>query len=238
TEIIDDVVTKVELGARPFKVHSESKGVLLAETVIVCTGASAKWLNIPSEQKLSGHGVSACATCDGFFFKNKEVAVVGGGDTAMEEATYLTKMCKKVTVIHRRDEFKASKVMLERAQKNPKVAWELFQEVDEVVGEKATGVKALVLKDTRTGDKKELPVQGLFIAIGHQPNTKLFEGQLEMDSVGYLKTQPGSTRTNIEGVFAAGDAADSIYRQAVTAAGTGCMAAIDAERFLAHHGVH
>ena len=234
TEIVDDAVTKVDLSARPFKVTSEAKGELLAQTVIVSTGASAKWLNIPSEQQLSGHGVSACATCDGFFFRNKEVAVVGGGDTAMEEAIYLTKMCSKVTVVHRRDTFRASKVMVDRAKANPKIAWEFFQEVDEVLGQKATGVSGLRLKDVRTGEKRELAVKGLFVAIGHQPNTGLFAGQLEMDAVGYLKTQPGSTRTNVPGVFVSGDAADAIYRQAVTAAGTGCMAAIDAERFLSH----
>jgi thioredoxin reductase (NADPH) len=233
TQIIDDVVTKVDFSKRPFTVESDGK-TLLAESVIICTGASAKWLDLPSEKALSGHGVSACATCDGFFFRNKEVFVVGGGDTAMEEANYLTKMCAKVTIVHRKKSFRASAVMLERAQKNPKIAWELDQEVIEVLGEKKTGVRGLKTKNTVTGEVRELLGGGLFIAIGHQPSTALFKGQLPMDEVGYLKVEAGSTRTSVPGVFAAGDAADSIYRQAVTAAGTGCMAAIDAERFLAH----
>ena len=233
TQIIDDVVTKVDLSKRPFTVESDGK-TLLAETVIISTGASAKWLDLPSEKALSGHGVSACATCDGFFFRNKEVFVVGGGDTAMEEANYLTKMCSKVTVVHRKKSFRASAVMLARAQQNPKIAWELDQEVIEVLGEKKTGVRGLKTKNTVTGEVRELLGQGLFIAIGHQPNTALFTGQLPMDEVGYLKIEAGSTRTSVPGVFASGDAADAIYRQAVTAAGTGCMAAIDAERFLAH----
>ncbi len=233
TQIIDDVVTKVDLSKRPFTVESDGK-TLLAETVIISTGASAKWLDLPSEKALSGHGVSACATCDGFFFRNKEVFVVGGGDTAMEEANYLTKMCSKVTVVHRKKTFRASAVMLARAQQNPKIAWEFDQEVIEVLGEKKTGVRGLKTKNTVTGEVRELLGQGLFIAIGHQPNTALFTGQLPMDEVGYLKVEAGSTRTSVPGVFASGDAADAIYRQAVTAAGTGCMAAIDAERFLAH----
>jgi thioredoxin reductase (NADPH) len=237
TEIIDDAVTSVDLSKRPFLVRSEGRE-LFAETLVISTGASAKWLDLPSEKALSGHGVSACATCDGFFFKNKEIAVVGGGDTAMEEATFLTKMCSKVTVIHRRETFKASKVMIARAQANPKIAWELNQEVVEVLGEKKTGVRAVKTKNLITGELRELPVQGLFIAIGHSPNTSIFAGQLAMDDVGYIKVQPGTTRTSVTGVFAAGDAADPIYRQAVTAAGTGCMAAIDAERFLAAGGQH
>ena len=235
TEIIDDVVTSVDLGKRPFTVRSDVKEVL-AQAVIVCTGASAKWLDLPSEKALSGHGVSACATCDGFFFRGKEVSVVGGGDTAMEEANFLAKMCAKVTVIHRKETFRASKVMIARAQANPKIAWEFNQEVIEVLGEKKTGVRAVKTKNLVTGAVRELPTQGLFIAIGHTPNTALFKGALAMDEVGYLKVEAGTTRTNIPGVFAAGDAADAIYRQAVTAAGTGCMAAIDAERFLAHAG--
>ena len=235
TLIIDDVVTKVDFSKRPFTIESDGK-TLLAESVIICTGASAKWLDIPSEKALSGHGVSACATCDGFFFRNKEVFVVGGGDTAMEEANYLTKMCSKVTVIHRKKSFRASAVMLERAQKNPKIAWEFDQEVIEVLGEKKTGVRGVKTRNTVSGEVRELQGNGLFIAIGHQPNTGLFKDQLPMDEVGYLKVEAGSTRTSVPGVFASGDAADSIYRQAVTAAGTGCMAAIDAERFLAGHG--
>jgi thioredoxin reductase (NADPH) len=235
TRIIDDVVSSVDLSARPFKVVSDSSGELLAETLIVSTGASAKWLDLPSEKALSGHGVSACATCDGFFFKGKEVAVVGGGDTALEEANYLTKMCAKVTVIHRRDAFRASKVMIKRSQENPKIAFALDQTVLEVLGEKKTGVRSVKTKNVKTGAVQELPVQGVFIAIGHQPNTALFEGKLALDEVGYIKVQPGTTKTSVPGVFAAGDAADPVYRQAVTAAGTGCMAAIDAERFLGGH---
>lgn len=238
TQIIDGAVEKVALtGERPFHVAGEGRE-MLADTVIISTGAQAKWLDIPSEKKLSGHGVSACATCDGFFFRGKEVGVVGGGDTAMEEATFLTKMCAKVTVIHRRSELRASKVMIERAKKNPKIAWAWNQEVVEVLGEKATGVRGVVTNDTVTGEKRELPMGGLFIAIGHTPTTSLFQGQLEMDEVGYIKVQPGTTRTSIKGVFASGDAADPVYRQAVTAAGTGCMAAIDAERFLSSGGQH
>ena len=235
TEIIDDVVTRVDFAQRPFTVASDGR-TMLAETVVICTGATAKWLGLPSEKALSGHGVSACATCDGFFFRNKEVLVVGGGDTAMEEANYLSKMCSKVTVIHRRDTFRASKVMIARAQANPKVAWELDQEIIEVLGEKATGLSGVRTKNLKTGEEKVVTAKGLFIAIGHQPNTELFKGQIALDEVGYIKVAPGSTRTNIAGVFAAGDAADPIYRQAVTAAGTGCMAAIDAERFLGEHG--
>ena len=237
TEIIDDVVTEVDFGKRPFTISSEAKG-LQAQAVIICTGASAKWLDLPSEKALSGHGVSACATCDGFFFRNKEVSVVGGGDTAMEEANFLAKMCAKVTVIHRKETFRASKVMIARAQANPKIAWELNQEVIEVLGEKKTGVRAVKTKNLVTGAVRDLPTQGLFIAIGHTPNTALFKGALAMDAVGYLKVEAGTTRTNIPGVFAAGDAADAVYRQAVTAAGTGCMAAIDAERYLADAGHH
>ena len=237
TQIIDGTVTQVDLSRRPFLVVGEGRE-MQAQTVIIATGASAKWLDIPSEKRLSGHGVSACATCDGFFFRNKEVGVVGGGDTAMEEAIFLTKMCAKVTVIHRRETFRASKVMLQRAQANPKIAWALNQGVEEVLGEKQTGVRGVRTRDTVTGEIRELPLGGLFIAIGHEPNTALFKGQLAMDEVGYLKVTPGSTRTDVPGVFAAGDAADPVYRQAVTAAGTGCMAAIDAERFISSGGAH
>ncbi|HUJ25105.1 MAG TPA: thioredoxin-disulfide reductase [Myxococcales bacterium] len=237
TRIIDGVVTKADLLHKPFHIAGDGHE-LTTDAVIIATGASAKWLDIPSEKLLSGHGVSACATCDGFFFRGKEVGVVGGGDTAMEEATFLTKMCSKVTIIHRRDEFRASKVMLQRAQENPKIAWALNQEVVEVLGQKASGVRGVRTRDTVTGEIRELPMGGLFIAIGHQPNTSLFKDQLEMDSVGYIKVLPGTTKTSIPGVFASGDAADPVYRQAVTAAGTGCMAAIDAERFLSASGKH
>jgi thioredoxin reductase (NADPH) len=232
TQVIDGVVTKVDLSKRPFHVVGEGRE-LSTQTVIIATGASAKWLDIPSERLLSGHGVSACATCDGFFFRNKEVGVVGGGDTAMEEALFLTKMASKVVIIHRRETFRASKVMLQRAQANAKIAWALNQEVVEVLGEKQSGVRGVRTRDTITGAQRELPLGGLFIAIGHDPNTELFKGQLAMDEVGYLKVAAGTTRTSIPGVFAAGDAADPVYRQAVTAAGTGCMAAARTDHALA-----
>ena len=237
TQIIDDVVTRVVLRERPFLIEA-GKRQMHAEAVIIATGASAKWLDIPSEKALSGHGVSACATCDGFFFRNKEIGVVGGGDTAMEEALFLTKLAAKVTVIHRRDALRASKVMQQRAFANPKIHWEWNQEVVEVLGDKKEGVTGIKTKNNQTGEHRTLPMNGLFIAIGHEPNTELFRGQLEMDPVGYIKVQVGSTRTSIPGVFASGDAADPTYRQAVTAAGTGCMAAIDAERFLSSGGHH
>jgi thioredoxin reductase (NADPH) len=237
TQIIDDVVTRVQLRERPFLVEA-GKRQMHAEAVIIATGASAKWLDIPSEKALSGHGVSACATCDGFFFRNKDIGVIGGGDTAMEEALFLTKMASKVTVVHRRGDLRASKVMQQRAFANPKIGWEWNQEVVEVLGDKKSGVTGVKTKNTQSGEQKTIAMNGLFVAIGHQPNTDLFKGQLEMDPVGYIKVQPGTTRTSIPGVFASGDAADPVYRQAVTAAGTGCMAAIDAERWLASQGVH
>jgi thioredoxin reductase (NADPH) len=237
TQIIDDVVTRVQLRERPFLIEA-GKRQMHAEAVIIATGASAKWLDIPTEKALSGHGVSACATCDGFFFRNKEIGVVGGGDTAMEEALFLTKMASKVTVIHRRGDLRASKVMQQRAFANPKIGWEWNQEVVEVLGDKKSGVTGVKTKNTQSGDHKTILMNGLFVAIGHEPNTELFKGQLELDPVGYIKIQPGTTKTSIPGVFASGDAADPVYRQAVTAAGTGCMAAIDAERWLASQGVH
>jgi len=237
TQIIDDVVTRVQLRERPFLVEA-GKRQMHAEAVIIATGASAKWLDIPTEKALSGHGVSACATCDGFFFRNKDIGVVGGGDTAMEEALFLTKMASKVTVIHRRGALRASKVMQQRAFANPKIGWEWNQEVVEVLGDKKSGVTGVKTKNMQSGEQKTLPMNGLFVAIGHTPNTELFKGQLEMDPVGYIKVQPGTTKTSIPGVFVSGDAADPVYRQAVTAAGTGCMAAIDAERWLASQGVH
>src|SRR5215471_17434231 len=224
-------VSEVRFGHRPFEIALDGK-TIKARAVIVSTGASAKLLNIESEKRLMGYGVSACATCDGAFFKNKEVVVVGGGDTAMEEATFLTRFCSKVTVVHRRDTLRASKIMQERAMKNPKIAFLWDSVVDEIHGEQKEGVRAVRLKNVKTGATREFKTDGVFMAIGHQPNTTVFTGQLEMDDLGYLKVRPGSTYTNIEGVFAAGDVADRVYRQAVTAAGTGCMAAIDAERWL------
>jgi len=233
-EMIQGTVTAVDLRQRPFKVQTDSAGELIADAVIISTGASAKLLGLPSEADLMGYGVSACATCDGFFFKGKEIAVVGGGDTAMEEATYLTKFASKVTVIHRREGLRASKIMQEKARRNPKIQFLLSSEVTGVLGTRQAGVHALRVEDLKTGDEKELPFQGLFVAIGHQPNTQLFTGQLDMDDRGYLTTVPGTSRTNVPGVFACGDVQDPTYRQAVTAAGTGCMAAIDAERWLEH----
>lgn len=234
--VLQENVTQVDFSQRPFKVTTDTE-TYLAKSVIISTGASARWLGLPSETTFGGFGVSACATCDGFFFRNKIVAVVGGGDTALEEAHYLTRHAAKVYLIHRRDEFRGSKIMQDRVLSNPKVEVIWNHVVDEVVGEtdpvrKVTGAK---IKNTTSGAETLLPIDGLFVAIGHKPNSELFQGVLDMDEVGYLITQPGSTRTNIEGVFAAGDIADNTYRQAITAAGSGCMAAIDAERFLAEH---
>jgi thioredoxin reductase (NADPH) len=230
TEIRFETVTEVDLARRPFRVTTDA-GQYAAKALIVCTGASAKLLGLESESRLMGHGVSACATCDGAFFKQKEVLIVGGGDTCMEEANFLTRFAKKVTVVHRRDQFRASKIMLERARKNPKIDWLLWKEVVEVLDEGSGKVKAVRVKDSRSGESSVLSADGLFIAIGHKPNSDLFAGKLEMDEVGYLKVRNG-TYTSVEGVFAAGDITDKVYRQAVTAAGMGCMAAIDAERWL------
>ena len=238
TEVVLDTVTDVDFSARPFRLTLDASGMITADAVIVSSGASAKLLGIESEARLMGHGVSACATCDGFFFKGKEVAVVGGGDTAMEEATFLTKFASKVTVIHRREEFRASRIMLERARMNPKIAWRLNAAVVEIQGETGKGVTGLTLEDTRTKERSAFATQGLFVAIGHSPNTAIFQGKLEMNEVGYLKVQHPSTRTSVEGVFAAGDVADPTYRQAVSAAGEGCKAAIDTERWLASQGMH
>lgn len=235
TDIVLGDVEKVDLSKRPFKIFI-GDDVYPSETIIIATGASAMWLGLPSEKKLMGKGVSACATCDAFFFKDQHVVVVGGGDTAMEEASFLTKFAGKVTVVHRRDALRASKIMQKRAFDNPKIGfvWDtVVDEVYDVSRDKVTGVR---LKNVKTGDAKDLSCDGLFMAIGHKPNTDLFKGQLELDAKGYVvtKNQP-SMATNIPGVFACGDVQDSVYRQAVTAAGTGCVAAIDVERFLAHH---
>ena len=227
-------ITEVDFSKRPFKLKSNEEEYT-ADAVIVATGASAKLLGLESEKKYMGYGVSACATCDGFFFKNQKVLVVGGGDTAMEEATYLTNHAAEVDIIHRREGFRASDIMLNRAEKNPKIKFMLNKTIKEVVGVEQNGIKKMtgvILEDTRDHSTQELKADGLFIGIGHKPNTEIFKGQLDMDEVGYLKVKPGSTYTNIEGVFAAGDAMDSKYRQAVTAAGSGCMAALDAQRWL------
>jgi thioredoxin reductase (NADPH) len=241
TKFIMGDVLKADLSKRPFTLDIEAvEGnlTLTCDALIIATGAQAKWLGLPSEEKLKGYGVSACATCDGFFFKDQHVLVVGGGDTAMEEANYLTKHAAKVTLIHRREELRASKIMQERARNNPKISWMLNCAIEEIVGAPGHGgVKGAKIKNLKTGEMTELECQGVFVAIGHQPNTELFKGQLDMDENGYL-ILPGNTNaqtaTKIPGVFAAGDVADHVYRQAVSAAGTGCMAAIDAERFLSH----
>ena len=237
-EIVSDTVMKVELGARPLRVSLESGTTLTADALIVATGATAKYLGLPSEKTLLGHGVSACATCDGFFFRGKEVVVVGGGDTAMEEASFLTKFASRVYLVHRRSEFRASKIMAQRTLANPTVEAVLDAVVEEILGTPETGVAGVKVKNVKSGDSRTLPVKGYFSAIGHQPNTALFKGQLAMNDVGYLTVATPSTRTSIEGVFAAGDVADPTYRQAISAAGEGCKAAIDAERWLEEHGIH
>lgn len=239
TEFLEEWITKVDLSERPFKLFCDSK-VITTETLIIASGASAKWLGVPGEAKtpagFGGNGVSACATCDGPLpaFRNKRLLVVGGGDTAMEEATFLTRYASRVFVAHRRDKLRASKIMQDKAFRNEKIEFLWNTELEEILGTPELGVTGVRLRDVQTGEARNFNCEGVFIAIGHQPNTDLFKGQIEMDDVGYLKTSGHSTATNIPGVFACGDVQDSVYRQAVTAAGTGCMSAIDAERFLDH----
>ncbi len=237
TEIVLDTVTGVEFGKRPFRLTLDAGGSITADAVIVSSGASAKLLGLEAETKMMGKGVSACATCDGFFFKKKDVIVVGGGDTAMEEANFLTKFATTVTIVHRREDFRASRIMLDRARNNSKISWKLNSAVVDIHGGDG-GVTGVTLEDTRTAERSHHPTQGVFVAIGHSPNTGIFRGQLELNDVGYVKVKSPSTYTSVEGVFAAGDVADPTYRQAVSAAGEGCKAAIDAERWLAAQGIH
>ncbi|MCH8927421.1 MAG: thioredoxin-disulfide reductase [Candidatus Marinimicrobia bacterium] len=225
-----ETVSGVKFSDKPYEITTEN-GTYLSETVIITTGATAMFLDIPGEMRYMGHGVSACATCDGFFFSDQEIIVVGGGDTAMEEATFLTKFASKVYVVHRRDELRASKTMQDKANKNEKIEFIWDSELKEILGDD-NNVTSVNIRNVKTGDEKDMPIQGVFMAIGHKPNTEIFKDILDMNDVGYLKVQNGSTATNVEGVFAAGDVADHVYRQAITAAGTGCMAAIDAERWL------
>lgn len=232
TKVNYGLITSVDFSTYPLKVTVDEKDTLLAETVIVATGASAKYLGIPSEEKYANRGVSACAVCDGYFYRGREVAVVGAGDSAAEESTYLSKLCTKVHLIVRRDEMRASKIMQQRVMNTPNIVIHWNTETDEILGDD-NGVNGVRLLNTKTGEKKEIPVQGFFLAIGHKPNTDVFKGQLTMDESGYVKVVAGTTKTNVEGVFAVGDVADRVYRQAITAAGSGCMGALDAEKFLA-----
>lgn len=230
------LATKVDFSSQPYKVQIDEDKWIEADAVVIATGASAKWLNLESEQRLNGFGVSACAVCDGFFFKGKEVAIVGAGDTAAEEALYLSKLCVNVHMFIRKDYMKASKVMQERVLNAPNIKVYWNTETDEILGDRT--VNGVRIKNTVTGEKSVIPISGFFVAIGHQPNSDIFKGWLDMDEAGYIKTVPGTTKTNIEGVFASGDVQDKTYRQAVTAAGSGCMAALDAERYLSAKGLH
>ncbi len=232
TDLVEDMIVKAELGVRPFRLTGDGGQVYTCDALVIATGAQAKWLGIPSEQKFSGQGVSACATCDGFFFRNKEVAVIGGGNSAVEEALYLANIASKVTLVHRRDSFRAEKVLQERVFKHPKIEVVWDHAVDEILGDER-GVTGLRIKSTKTGAAQERTLDGVFVAIGHAPATELFKGQVAMKDNGYIVVKPGTTETNIPGVFAAGDVADDTYRQAVTAAGMGCMAALEAEKYLA-----
>jgi thioredoxin reductase (NADPH) len=230
------LATKVEFSRQPFKVWIDEEKLIEADAVIISTGASAKWLGIESEQRLNGYGVSACAVCDGFFFRGKEVAIVGAGDTAAEEALYLSKLCSTVHMFIRRDEMRASKVMQDRVLSTPNIKMYWNTETDEILGEKT--VEAVRILNNKTKETTEIPIRGFFVAIGHTPNSEIFRDYITMDESGYIKTIPGTSRTNVEGVFASGDVQDKIYRQAVTAAGSGCMAALDAERYLSEKGLH
>lgn len=232
TDVRWGFVSKVDFSSRPFKIEVDEKTPLLADTVIIATGASAQWLGLESEKKYNGYGVSACATCDGFFYRGKEVAIVGGGDTAAEEATYLAKLCSKVTMIVRRDELRASKAMQKKVFDTPNIEVLWNHVTKEIVGER--NVEGVIVENIKTGEEKRVDITGFFVAIGHKPNTEMFKGQLELDANGYIVTAPDSTKTSVEGIFAAGDVQDHVFRQAITAAGTGCMAAIEAERFLSH----
>ncbi len=233
TQVRFGVVTEVDLSQRPFTAKADDGKTIVAETVIIATGASAKWLGMESEKKFMGMGVSGCATCDGFFYRNQDVAIVGGGDTAAEEATYLAKLCKKVYMIHRRDELRASKAMQHKVLNTPNIEMVWNSAPGEVLGDEG-GVTGVRVRNVKTGESRDLTVTGFFVAIGHKPNTEIFQGQLELDEMSYIVTKPGTTQTSVGGVFACGDVQDHHYRQAVTAAGTGCMAAIEAERFLSN----
>jgi thioredoxin reductase (NADPH) len=236
TDLRYGIATKVDFSARPFKVWIEDEKFIEANAVIIATGASAKWLGIESEQRLNGHGVSACAVCDGFFFRGKEVAIVGAGDTAAEEALYLSKLCSTVHMFIRKNEMRASKIMQDRVKNTSNIKMYWNTETDEIIGDKM--VEAVRIKNNQTKEETTIPVKGFFVAIGHTPNSDIFKDWLDMDEAGYIKAIPGSSKTNIDGVYAAGDVQDKIYRQAVTAAGSGCMAALDAERYLSEKGLH